>query len=216
MDRLTSQLRSLADDDAARTDPAPETIERGWTRLCGALAAPAAAAPVGIASAKTIGGVLAVLVLGVSVAAAPTAIDRAVTQVEPVVADTPHALQPAPVPAPSMHVAAPPPAPAPAPRQQPQSEPVRKRIAVDPLVVELRALAAARAHLDAGRFRQALGAARKLLQSRDGQLRPEALAIEAIAACELDLPRAAALATSFASTHPSSPHRKRVAASCRR
>jgi hypothetical protein len=214
MDRLTAQLRSLADDDAARTDPAPETIERGWTRLCGALAAPAAAAPVGIAMAKTIGGALAVLVLGVSVAAAPTAIDRAVTQVEPVAAETPRALQLAPAPAPRMLVAAPPPAPA--PRQQPQSEPVRKRVTVDPLVAELRALAAARAHLDAGRFRQALGAARKLLRSRDGQLRPEALAIEAIAACELALPHAAALATSFSREHPSSPHRKRIAASCRR
>jgi hypothetical protein len=215
MDRLTSQLRSLAADDAAATDPSPEVVERGWTRLCGALAAPAAA-PVGIAAAKTIAGVLAVAVIGLSIAAAPTAIDRTPLQVEPVPATAPRALEIPTAPAVTPVATPPPPAPPSADPSPPHAKAPRAHAAVDPLVAELRTLATARAHLEAGRFRRALDAARKLLRARGSQLAPEARAIEAIAACELALPRAPDLATAYLQQHATSPHRKRVAAACKR
>jgi hypothetical protein len=210
MERLTAQLRSLAAEDAAVTDPTPASVERGWTRLCGALAVPVAA-PVGVAAAKKVAGAIALVVLGLSAAAAPAAIDRPIAHVEPVTAAAPSALAPRPVPTPRAFAAAPPPSTAPPPR----SEPPRRRPVVDPLVAELRTLANARAHLEAGRFRQALGAARKLLRSPTSQLGPEARAIEAIAACELALPHAVELAARYHQQHASSPHRKRVTAACK-
>jgi hypothetical protein len=214
MDRLTAELRSLAAEDAATTDPSPAAVERGWTRLCGALAVPIAA-PVGAAAAKTIAGLLAVLVVGVSVAAAPTVIEPEPLRVEPIAAAAPRALAPAAPPDVQPLAAAPPPLPAPAPKPTPDAVSSRSRVAPDPLVAELRALATARAHLDAGRHRQALAAARKLLRSGHGQLGPEAHAIEAVAACELGLPRAAELANRYVQRHATSPHRKRVAAACK-
>jgi hypothetical protein len=223
MDRLTTRLRSLADDDAAATDPSPAAVDRGWTRLCAALAAPIAV-PIGAVATKTLAGVLAIVVLGVSAAAAPTVIDREVTAVEPTTAPTPRALAPASPPAAPAFASAPPPARPPVPLPATPVMSLRHAAAgpgghataglVDPLVAELRALAAARGHLDAGRFRQALGVARKLLRSGSGQLQPEARAIEAVAACALDLPRAPALASAYHQQHASSPHRKRVAAAC--
>jgi hypothetical protein len=209
MDRLNARLRSLAAEDAALTDPSDATVERGWSRLSASLAAPVAAAPIGI-----VAGVLAIAVLGLSAAAAPMAIGPVPTSVEPVRADAPAALGPTP----AVHRFARAPAP-PRPRTPtPEPEgarPKTRAVAVDPLVAELRALATARAHLDAGRDRQALGAARKLLRARAGQLAPEARAIEAIAACRLSLPRAQQLAAAFLREHATSPHRKRVQAACR-
>lgn len=223
MDRLSARLQALADDDAARTDPTDATVERGWSRLCSALAVPIAAAPVGIASAsasvKKIAGAIVLALLGVSAAAAPLAIERdEPIAVQPVTAEAPRALEPthprgafvaARPPAPMAAIAEPEPAPA------STSDRPRARVAVDPLVAELRTLATARARLDAGRHREALAAARKLLRSRDSQLLPEARAIEALAACALGLPRAPELASRYLQQHANSPHRKRVAAACR-
>ncbi len=144
---------------------------------------------------------LGIAVLGLSVAAAPTAIETTPTRVEPITADAPGALAPPPPRPPTLAVAPPPPFPPAADPSPPQAKAPRARTAEDPLVEPLRLLASARAHLEAGRFHRALAAARELLTARDSQLAPEARAIEAIAACELALPRAFDLATAYLQQH---------------
>ena len=222
MKRLTTQLMALAEVDAAGTDPNPEQVECGWARLSAAVAAPgfavATSTTAATVSIKKVLGVIVVLAIGAGGVGAATGAFERTTVATPAIA----AVDEAPATAPRDDVPAVPAVIEP-PREQPAelvvppvSDPVPKpkRRRVMSLAEQVRALGAARRHLDAGNNRKALRRARTLLRQPDVQVGPEAQAVEAIAACGLGLSAGPRLAKAFVSQHPSSPLRGRVARTC--
>jgi len=232
MKRLTTQLQTLAEADALRTDPNAEQIEGGWARLSAAVAAPEFAAVASTTAATgtstKILGFIAVLAIGVGGAVAvsgPSEEPPALVEEPPAVV----AVESEPAVVPAVVETRDEPQPTPTATEPPQVQPVESVTAtpvvsnsvakpkpkrVMSLAEQVRALGAARRQLDTGNDRKALRSARMLLRQPDLQVGPEAQAVEAIAACGLGLSAGPALVKAFVTKHPASPLRGRVERTC--